>query len=176
MSLASRAITASDLSSSRRARRSLKTLKRTLTGYLGEASQFVHFESLLIRGHAKYAGLSSLSPLGSILQPMPPQSQNSVSGWAILYSKRATSNSVEKRTQIIRKPSFVARPLFAPELSVDERSGRTDQVSARIANLPDDGRMDWLWKDLIDGSIFDKSYCVPGLRRSPFDHFCGTED
>ena len=57
---------------------------------------------------------------------------------------------------------FVARPFFAPQLGVDERGGRTDQVSAWIANLPDDGRMDRLWKDLIDGSIADKSYCVPG--------------
>jgi hypothetical protein len=58
----------------------------------------------------------------------------------------------------------VVKPFFAPQLSVDERGGRTNQISPWIANLPYDRRMERLWKDLTDGSISDKSYRVSGLR------------
>jgi len=58
----------------------------------------------------------------------------------------------------------VAKPFFAPQLSIDERGGRTNQISQWIANLPYDSRMERLWKDLKDGSISDKSYRVSELR------------
>jgi hypothetical protein len=39
---------------------------------------------------------------------------------------------------------------FAPQLSVDERGCRTDEISLWIANLAYDRQMERFWKDLED--------------------------
>ena len=63
-------------------------------------------------------------------------------------------------------PTTIRRPgRYSGRLrQVDERGGRSNQISPWIANLPNDRRMERLWKDLTDGSISDKSYRVSGLR------------